>query len=267
MKLPIHRVRQLALSGLVAILLGVVLVGYDHSRHSMQALRSNMDVVAPAQAHLQSISSLLTISGQAFQLFANRDQVGTAEVMIPLERLAEGLDELHRRLVADLGPPAMEAPPAERARAAFEALIEATRADGSGEASSRLLTRSRARLAESRSWLREAVQRSQAAGLGIDRARLGVLSNLLNSASLALERYETGHELDFSAVTDPVQRTLALLNDLPTGEQLARYPGSEQADSEALAEEVEALSRALLPRRAADLPRRDPDADGRDLHP
>ena len=250
-RLPLHRARQLALGGLVAILLAVVVVAYQHSLASMEALRSNMEVVAPAHAHLQSISSLLTISGHAFQIYSSRERVGSAEVVIPLTRLATSLQTLYRRLRAAGRVQGLPAPPTDAARAAFQALLEAQGLAESELAVKRLLQRVQQQVAATRDWFREAVQRAGAAGLELDRTQLREQSNLLNSIALALERFEVGGGPKLESALGPVERTLDILNELPPVERFAQMPGALVADGEALTQEVEALSSALLRYRAA----------------
>ncbi len=256
-RLPIHLARQLALGGLVAILLAVVVVAYQHSLASMQALRSNMEVVAPAHAHLQSISSLLTISGHAFQIYAARERVGSAEVVIPLTRLATSLQTLYRRLRAAERVQGLPPPPTDAARAALQGLLETRTLPDSHAAVERLLRRVQQQVGATRDWFREALQRAQAAGLELDRSQLREQSNLLNSIALALERFAVGEGPQFESVLGPVERTLNILNDLPPVDRFARMPGAVVADGEALSEEVEALSSALLRYRAALLAYRD----------
>ena len=256
-RLPIHLARQLVLGGLVAILLAVVVVAYQHSLASMQALRSNMEVVAPAHAHLQSISSLLTISGHAFQIYAGRERVDSAEVVIPLTRLATSLRTLYRRLRAADRVQGLPPPPTDAARAALQELLEARNQPDSQAAVERLLRRVQQQVGATRDWFREALQRAQAAGLELDRSQLRKHSNLLNSVALALERFAVGEGPQFESVLGPVERTLNILNDLPPVDRFARMPGAVVADGEALSEEVEALSSALLRYRAALLAYRD----------
>ena len=253
--MSITRLSRLGYLTICLLLLAVTGFSYHHNRAINGVLDANVGVVTPAQEALKQVDSLIADSAFQLLLFVNRDPTVAGDVINLLDRLAAAEQDLIAALSRLKIYTALRARHAVAVRTAFRNFLDEYESDPASDTTMALKTAVAAELAKLRTAL------SLTTRTDVDRkaefAESRLLSNLLTSTEIALERFFNRSNVQISDVLTPVDRSLAVLKHVQTGlaraETHAQHNHSHQDIFERidLEKSVSAIQRPITVYRAS----------------
>ena len=247
--MSVIKMGRMGFGALLMTLLLVITTAEYHSRKVIENLGSSVTVLAPAQAMIQDIDRLLAQSAFAFLKFINRDHIQSTDVANAFDRLVASEKNLIAGISTKQIPAAFRKLQAREARALFRAFLEEAALEPAGDTAIQLLNAARVAINEMRQTL--AADAFQADPFRQKTEKFKVLSNLVTTTELLLERYANRSIADLTEALDPIDRAIKIFNAIPKTELMALTHGESKHHPSAVHPSLTNIKIALRTYRAA----------------
>ena len=213
--MSITKISGLGSATICLLLLAVIGFSFSYNRDTSDVLEANISIATPARDTLNRVDSL--IADSAFQLlqYINRDPVVAADVLDLMNRMVASekslIDVVSRVRLGNESKTRY----AIEVRTAFNSFLDEGENDPASDTSITLKTRVADELTNLRNSLSR-VARSMPEHQAVF-TELRLLSNLLASTEVVLERFFDRSAVNITDILNPVERSLSLLEKMAAG--------------------------------------------------
>ncbi len=240
------RIGFFALAALVA---AIAALAIGHSNRSIEAINVSLSTITPIQLGLKQVDSLLAEARFAFVKYDTRDRIKETDALELLNRLVEAEEHFTAGLPDDSLVSESNLRPANEARAVFYSYLDEIAVDRSGDTAIGLKSAVDSALRNFRQLLIGSDNLTAQSASTTDTLRRA--STILDATEITLQRFYARSEVDFSSILVPVERALAVLDELPLADLAHVRSSGAGTDLSHILEDVSEIRRPVQTIRGA----------------